>query len=378
MFSRLSRYLKRRNEHSDYAPLPAIPPQIPVTLAPHPRSLTASSGICTIDPDPVHSFLELISDDSQGVYCMETVPLYKPSSLPPETRKANPIYDRAQDEILRERKKVNSMENEGEENQLEMRYRIVSARRDDRVRPWNSIQNSMAPSWRNRYQPSFEERERDIYDYTSTDHYYGPPIYRDPPSSQHSQHRLNSSHSSMGYVERDYSQNYDSRNVHRPRIPTSPGPFRRRNQPSFPLEHFRQQHPQRRDSIRAEPYSSRESSISQGPCHLFQCSQTPLSSYHHPDFYNDVRRDRLPYYDDDVPMTRVTRLKEPGKTFWRDDDEMKTDVRQMSGMATSRIDILRTGTKSNVGVETHNTPIRLSPQNNVNEAKVSHCQRLLI
>jgi hypothetical protein len=375
MFSRLSRYLKHRNENTDYTPLPAIPPQIPVPFDPHPRSLTASSGICNGDPDHVPSFLQLINDDSQRVHCMETVPLYKPSSLPPETRKANSIYDRAQDEILRERNKVILMENKGEENQLEMRYRMVSARRDDRVRPWNSIQ--YAPLRRNRYQPSFEERERDVYDYTSTEHYYGPPIYRDPQSSQHSQHRLNSSHSSVGYVERDYSPNYDSRNHHQPRLPTPPGPFRRRHQPSFPLEHFPQQYPQRHDSIQAEPYFGRESSFCQGPYHLCQCSQTPLSSYHRSDFYYDVGPDQLPYYNDDVPMTRVTRLKEPGKTFWKD-DEMKTDIGGISGTTVSQRDVLRTGTKSNVGVGTHNTPIRLSPQNSIKEPKVSHCQSLLI
>ena len=252
----------------------------------------------------------------------------------------------------------------------------ASIRRDDRVRRWNSTQHYMKTSRRNRYQPSFEELERDAYDYTSTDYYHGPAVYRDPPSSQHFQHPLlTSSYSSVGYVERDYPQSYNSKNNHhRPPLPTPPGPFRPHHQTSSPVEHFPQKFPQRCNSIPVEPCFTRESSIRQGPDHFFQYPQNPLSPCHHPDFYDDVRRDRLPDDNDDIPMTRVTRLKEPGRTFWRDDG-MKTDVGiglgRISGMAASRRVSLRGGTKSDVGGVTHNTPIGSNPPNKVEEIKVS-------
>ena len=62
---------------------------------------------------------------------------------------------------------------------------------------------------------------------------------------------------------------------------------------------------------------------------------------------------------DDIPITRVTRLKEPEGMFWRDDG-MKTNIGvtlgSISGMAPSQT--LRRGTKTDVAVGIHNTSPR--------------------
>ena len=176
-----------KNRNTDYKTLPNIPPQIPLRGDSYPRLATSSSGHLsnsTIDPP---SFLQVVCDDPQ-VYYMDTIPLFKPSSLPLDERKTNSIYDSTYHDILKERMKVSSaLENEEERCRLKRKNRVSSVRgeyRDDGecgdIRRGNSVQNSMDASRRNRYQPTFEERTRACYDYTSIDHYYGPPIYRVP------------------------------------------------------------------------------------------------------------------------------------------------------------------------------------------------------
>src|SRR5579859_6162110 len=108
MFSRLSRYLTRsKRRKPKYKPLPDFPPKLTLNISTaENRPSSASSGhssSCSIGPDYAPSFLQVVCNDSQPVYCMETVPLYNPSSLPPGTRKANSLYDSAHEEILRER-----------------------------------------------------------------------------------------------------------------------------------------------------------------------------------------------------------------------------------------------------------------------------------
>ena len=76
MFSRLSRYFsrsKRRNEHTDYKPLSAIPPQIPLPFRfqpTTPHSLIRSFLKLYHRPRPgVPSFLQVVCNDSQTIYC---------------------------------------------------------------------------------------------------------------------------------------------------------------------------------------------------------------------------------------------------------------------------------------------------------------------
>src|SRR5271170_7743582 len=150
MFSRLSRYFSRsKRRKNKYAPLPTVPPHLPTypAIGAPSRPLTASSGhssSCSIEPESAPSFLQVVCNDSQPVYCMETIPLYTPSALPPGTRKATSLYDSARDEILRERMKVTALENEFEMNGMKGRTWSVRGeekreRRNERMRRWNSV-----------------------------------------------------------------------------------------------------------------------------------------------------------------------------------------------------------------------------------------------
>src|SRR5271170_4352279 len=181
MFSRLSRYFSRsKRRKNKYAPLPTVPPHLPTypAIGAPSRPLTASSGhssSCSIEPESAPSFLQVVCNDSQPVYCMETVPLYIPSALPPGTRKANSLYESAREEILRERMKVTAVENEGEWSRG--KKRAASVRGDDtreknseRIRRWNSVRHDEKIGQRGQsgyHHPSFGEREREAEEYTS-------------------------------------------------------------------------------------------------------------------------------------------------------------------------------------------------------------------
>ena len=339
-----------------------IPPQTPPSGDPCPRPPTSSSSHlsnCTTDPGPASSFFQVVGDDSQSVHYMETIPLFKSSSFPPGQRKTNSIYHSIYDNILEEKMKVcSALENEVERCRLKRKNRVSSVcavHRDDcecgYIRRGNSVQNSMDALRRNRNQPTFEERARAGYDYTSTDHYYGPPIYRDPQTSLRNR-------PSSGYnLDKDYSQNYYARYRS---LPISPSPFRPpRHQKPFSVEQYSSTFLHYRDSIPAEPYFTRASSIRQSPYYPCQRPHTSLSPYHHPDLCNDFRGNPSRYIMGDIPMTRMTRLKQPGRTYWRDDG-MKTNVGiglgKVLGMTASRS--LRRGAKRDISVGTHKTPSR--------------------
>ena len=373
MLFRLSRYFSRsKRRKSKSAPIPIAPPQLPHPISNSPPDSPASSGhssSCSIEPESAPpSFLQVVCNDSQPVYCMETIPLYTPSALPPGTRKATSLYESARDEILRERMKVTALENEAERNGVKDRAWTARAdvrreRRNDTMRRWNSLRQQQTEErghWgRTGYVPSFEERESDAEEYTSTDHYYGPPVYRDPPprtSQDYSQQYAPAP--SLGYMERDYARHFSS--------PQLPGPFRtQQHQQSYTIEPFPSPLSQHRDSIPAEPYFTRASSIRQGPYHLFQNPPpSPISPYHHPDFYNERHhREPLqrPQLDDmsEIPITRITRLKPSYKTFGREDG-IRSDVGiglgRISGMAPTRsVSARRGGTKSDIGIGTRST-----------------------
>jgi hypothetical protein len=382
MFSRLSRLLSRsKRSQKKSKPLPVIPPELILRLASDqrpPSSWSGHSSSCSIQSDPAPSFLEVVCNDSQPVYCMETVPLYNPSSLPPGTRNANSLYESAHQEILRERMRVTESENVDDRDK-DRRRKLASGVRHDISRHQsdrgdfqgrNSLRPSDPPAPRNsQMQQRYGYRDRHAEDYTSTDHYVGAPIYRDGSvhsawSSRRSQMRLPLNPSD--YMDPDYHHEKSHYQSHdhstHPRPPTHSGPFRskihrsrqeplQQNSCAAPSQH-------RRDSIPAEQYFTRESSIRQGPYHLFQHQQTPNSPYDHPDLPDNVRGGPSRHLMDDftdVPMTRMTRLKEPARTFGRDDG-MTSDVGiglgRISGMAASRTASLRSrrGTQSDIGV----------------------------
>lgn len=354
MLSRLSRYFSRSKHRKDkYKPvndtsLPVLPTKHPSyrPFEPPSRRNSASSGhssSCSIEPERAPSFLELVCNDSQPVYCMETVPLYKPSSLPPGTRKANSLYDSAHDEILRERMRVSALENNNERERRRRRSRmsIRDGYGDSQgIQRYGSLQHTKAPSMRR----LSSDRSGSI------DSCYGPPAY--PEKSRFRQSSQRQGPLERGYPpgrdyipERDYipRRDYVHERDHRPdrRTPTHPGPFRTPNTHGIP-DNLNNR------SIPAEPFFTRASSIRQGPYHIFQ----------HPDLesaYHDPHRYEFQSVIDegDIPLTRVTRLKEPARTFWRDDgvsSEIGVGLGRISGMAASRSVISRGNMKSDVGI----------------------------
>jgi len=386
MFSRLSRYLTRpRRRKTKYKPVPDFPPKLTLNIpsSAETRPSSASSGhssSCSIQPDHAPSFLQVVCNDSQPVYCMETVPFYNSSSLPPGTRKANSLYESAHDEILKARMRVTALETEAE-GIREQRERSMEVDGNDRpsfrierkppVGRCSSLQHSdmerietqrcnslhhSTREWRYGRQPwEYREREREAMQYTSGDQYFGPPIYRDNSRSRHSTRLQRSQKAERGidddrqYVEREprlrYPQDYPppppkvGRLIH-------PGPFRQRLPPS-PTEQFPLPPETQSRTLPADLFI-RQSSLRQGP---YQNFQLPQSSQYHANTHDP----RLQFREN-VPMTRVTRLKR-GKTFIREDG-IVTDVGiglgRISGMAASRSASRRT--QSDVGVGTR-TPI---------------------
>jgi hypothetical protein len=343
MFSRLSRFLSRSKRTPKRSkPLPAVPPQLVLPLASGqrpPSSWSGHSSSCSIQPDPAPSFFEVVCNDSQPVYCMETVPLYNPSSLPPGTRKANSLYESTHQEILRERMRVTESENVDERDK-DRSKKMVSGVWDDigryqsdrgDIQGRNSLRQSDPLAQRNsQVQQRYGYRDRKAKDYTSMDHHVGAPIYRDSSinstrSTHSSQMRLPLDPSD--YMDPDYhlkKSQYQPQFLSTQPRPTHSGPFRSKHQ--RPQREALQQGPymapiqHHRESIPAEQYFTRESSIRQGPYHLFQHQQTSNSSYDHPDLPDIIRAGPSRHLMDDiidVPMTRVTRLKEPARTFGR-------------------------------------------------------------
>lgn len=388
MFSRLSRYLTRsKRRKPNYKPLPDFPPKLTLDIsAAENRPSSASSGhssSCSIQPDYAPSFLQVVCNDSQPVYCMETVPFYNPSSLPPGTRKANSLYDSAHEEILKERIRVTALESDAERNReerercMEMEMgggsRSNSLRRQTRVsgrrcnsmkhpdmerfetQRCNSLQQPTRDRRHGRYgRQSFEtrEREREAVEYTSLDNYFGPPLYCDPSFSKQpirsptSQRSKNSQYHDKRYVEPGYPlcypQDYFPPPPTRKNLPIPVGPFTQ-GPPSPAQEQF----PISR-TIPAEQFI-RRSSLRQGPYNDFQHPHSPLSeiNYHSNPHYSAVRPHRM-----EVPRTRVTRLKQ-AKTFIREEgtsSDIGIGLGHISGMAASRSVSRRT--QSDVGVGT--------------------------
>lgn len=399
MFSRLSRYMtgsKRRKPK--YKPVPEFPPKITLNLSSSSRNraTSASSGhssSCSIQPEHAPSFLQVVCNDSRPVYCMETVPFYNPSSLPPGTRKENSLYESAHDEILRERMKVTAVENVAEQDRqrvegedglmvgvlnresLRRKARVNSQRfsslrasdlkQEDKQR-CNSLQHSMEERRYGRQSFDYREREGEAIQYPSMDSYFGPPIYRDPSLSRQS-FRLQRSQSSQRtlyhdarYLEPEVASLHESfpfpPKILRPNPPVHPGPFRPRPPPKgqeqFPLP------PQPHPRVVAADHFIRVSSLRQGPYRDFQYPQSSLSELnynpysHHP----EMRSCR-----DNVPVTKVTRLKQ-ARAFKREDgmvSDIGIGLGRISGMAASRSVSRRT--QSDVGARVR-TPSKPQPK----------------
>jgi hypothetical protein len=356
MFSRLSRFLTRSKHRKKPHPLDQrlpLPPSHRSSLAPtrHYSTSSGHSSSCTIEPYRAPSFLEIVCNDSQPVYCMETVPLFHPASLPPGTRKANSLYESAHEEILRERIRCVAAEEEERRQRRAKRKRISGlsrgvlwserpsgrediARRSNEEFPRRSGQEEYLRqdvqefARRGQVQQGNEPRmRRQSIDhgradsYGSMDCYYGPPIYHDPSRYQ------NTIPETSRYKEP--SRQYHQDRQHRPPVPTHPGPFR------IPHADDYKDRSHHHRSIPVDPYITRTTSIRQS---LFP--QTCESPYYHPDF----RSRRM---DPEIPQTRVTRLKQPARTFWRDDGvasdigigsgrEIGIGLGRISGMAASR------------------------------------------
>ena len=363
MFSRLLRYFSRstRGNNKDN-PLSIAPPQQPFPTDFSERPSTASSGhssSSSIGPESASSFLQIVSSDFHPVCYEETDRLYLPSALDPRTRKVNPFHDMAREEIFRERMRVTELGNEWGQHGLTRKKLISSARRErkwerhyEKVRQWNYGSHEEHVQRReNRYHASDEEQARNAEEYTSMDHFYCPPIHRDP-SNVISIQRYTPNISSPSIGERGYLQ-YSSR-------PPIHGLFGSpQHQQPYPVERFARPLSEHGKYVPARPYLARTSSVRQVPYHFDQTLQTPASPYHHPDFYSKLGRAGVQRskFDDisEIPVTRVTRLKPSYKIFGTDHD-VKSDVGigfgRISEMASARRVSGRRATKSDVGVGT--------------------------
>jgi hypothetical protein len=317
---------------------------------------------------------------------METVPFYNtPASLPPGMRKANSLYESAHEGILRERMRVTEIEGE---RHRDKRKRMVSGVQQDvgtylpdrtSSQRWETLEltdPSLRPSSHLGQHIGYQDRTGD--EYTSTDHFAGPRIYRDPSinsiRSTQTARKTSSNHLSH-YMDPDYhpmkSRYQPQSHSSHPQPPTHSGPFRsmtsQRKQELVQDAYLPPLHTQR-DSIPAEMFT-RESSIRQGPYHLFQ-QQMPNSPYDHPDLHDIVQRRPIRHLMDDVsdvPMTRVTRLKQPVRTFGREDgvsSDVGIGLGRISGMAASRTASLRSrrGTQSDIGVSRRDRSTQISAQ----------------
>jgi hypothetical protein len=390
MLSRLSRYLSRSKRSKNKSkPLPGVLPQVSLHATSHerpPSSWSGHSSGCSIQPDHAPSFLEVVCNDSQPVYCMETVPFYNTSSsLPPGMRKANSLYESAHEGILRERMRVTEIEGE---RHRDRRVRMVPGVQQDvgtylpdrtSSQRWNTLEQTDPPSRRsNQLEVQHYDEEKSGDQYTYTDHFVGTHLYRDPSinsaRSTQTARKTPSNHPS-DYMDPDH---YPMKSRYQPQPhplhlqpPTHSGPFRSLT-PQAKQELVQGTHlpplQYQRDSIPAELFT-RESSIRQGPYHLFQ-QQTPNSPYDHPDLYDIIRRGPLRNFMDDVsgvPMTRVTRLKQPARTFGREDgvsSDVGIGLGRISGMAASRTASLRSrrGTQSDIGVGRRHPSTRIPRQ----------------
>jgi len=333
IITQLTRYFSNRRK----------PKQVPIVDAPiSPRESPSShstfssghSSSCSINPTPgTPSFIQVLCNDSQSVCSMDTVPLYKPSPLLPGIRKQSSFYEITRDEIIKERMK-STMENEEQVNSSQKSIKSVHS----------PIQPS--PSYRQRD----HNREGRLDEYAFGHHYGRAPIYRDGV-----QRDMNS----REYYDKDvrYSRHRDiPYQPLRSRAPVHPGPFR--SQEGFSREDRFGRSMSR--SIPIDPHFIRESSIRQGPYHMLQ---HPNSPYEYP-YYEDFRERSGRHYIDDVneiPTTRITRLREPGK-YWRNDGVKSDAGGHISGMAASRsVSFRRTAstktTKAEIGSQ-HLSPER--------------------
>jgi hypothetical protein len=319
IITRLSRYFSNRRKNKGF---PILPP--PRSLKESPPSPSASSSghssSCSVAPTAAPSFIQIVCNDSQPVCSMETVPLYKPSPVPPGVRKEASLYDSAHREILKERTKGTIVQNEEQ----------------GRHSSHTSVHSVRSSSL---YRQREYDRQQIVEEYAFGQP-YGGPMYRDGGSRP-----MNP----RDYYERDmrYPRQRETPIHQRPRsrIPVHSGPFKSqegvpiRGQGAF-LREDRYGRPGAR-SVPVDPFFIRESSIRQGPYHAFQYPNSPYDQCYHDDFRERPRR----YYMDDfneIPTTRVTRLREP--RYVRDDG-VKSDVGvglgNISGMAASRSVSLR-------------------------------------
>src|SRR5579862_381164 len=255
---------------------------------------------------------QVLPNDPQSIHDMDKIPLACDVYIPRKLRireSINTLYEAAHE---RDR---------GNASETEERYRW----RDDSVLPFpdETQWDNIATSQNSERKPILPPRSRlrsdisewEAQQYTSTDHYYGPPIYQNTfparPSVPFQEWNDYDTRSDIGYTP-------PSTSSASPQIPTHPGPFRYEDTPSFP------------DYISMESY---------GQYHISNDSSLPpTSSSRHPQYSRVVYLQPSPLQDlhdssytrtfastNEIPITRMTRLKRPVRTFPRDNGS-KSDV----------------------------------------------------
>ena len=260
---------------------------------------------------------------------METVPFVAEDPLLPGLRKSNSLYQSAHDEILRERRRVN------EDEQSKFRSHPVrpSSALSEATTFLQSHSDRAFPQSRNLSQQWLDHGEWEAREYTSTDQYFGPSIYRDlkrtppTPRSQPVTHRHSNSWEGE-FVPR--------RTLTPPRhLPNYHGPFRN-NKPIN--QNFAPQEVRGLASFSQTLGTPPKSALRQLGSYSKLQPQRPFSPPNVPAF-RQQEESRPVTSMAEIPMTRMTRLKEPARTFSKDEDshsDAGVGLGSISGMAASR------------------------------------------
>jgi hypothetical protein len=363
MFTRISRYIShlkttnhKRDRQSEFSP--GLVTYLDFEERPSICS-SKNSSCCSMQPDPgsAPTFIQVVCNDSQPVYCMDTVPLIREDPKPGGLKRTNSLYESAHDEILRERRKVSEAEGGRNKAQEEVHREPIQRKQSVESLKWagrmDQKQALPPPITQDRPWSNWSNvREWESQHYTSTDPYYEPLIRPDmfpaiPPMLPPAQRYTYDNRS-----ERSFTPQATFIPPERP--PSRTGPSRYRAVPYHPAYLLPGSYCQPTAPILTPtpPYFPPKSHLRQGPYPQPQ-SQPPISL----ELTDAPPQIPTVSTEDEIPTTRMTRLKEPPRTFFKDAESVSDvgiGLGRISGMAASRgVSLGIRRTKSDIGLNTH-------------------------
>lgn len=353
MLSRVSRIFSRsRHRNDDYKIVPTTP-QIELPPDSFERSFSTSSGhssSCSVNLHHSPLFVQAVHNDTRPTYGIETALTCGPSSMLSGTSTVDSLSQSDPDENLRERMNAVAFENEKQPTIMKANPQAPpighneSTRHDKSdIRRWYSLHHSVDNSRkRQTFQQLVDDREREADQYTSTDLYCVPSIRRDNSFDGVKDTEYPRTPSSPTYTDYVGSMpyNYVSResSYHSPHcsLPTHSGPYR-----GGPVPHY-----QESNNIEGLPTDHRRDSIAEYSC--LSCppstrqgsSNYPQAPSYRSNFYDRRDLSRRIYDLNDIPATRISRLKQPPRTFPRDDTikvPAKIGRSHTSGISASKV-----------------------------------------